>query len=135
MANYSHLFWVRGSQPALAPYLLLAHIDVVPAALSDGWDVPPFSAEEMDGFIYGRGTIDDKSSLMVGRQTDKRPPQPAASCVEAPLICFVCLQGMLQALEYLLLKGYAPRRGFYISLGHDEEVFLFYSAFKRREIS
>lgn len=31
-------------------------------------------------------------------------------------------QGILQALEYLLLKGYAPRRGFYIGLGHDEEV-------------
>eukprot|EP00066_Takifugu_rubripes_P001976 XP_003963552.1 PREDICTED: probable carboxypeptidase PM20D1 [Takifugu rubripes] len=94
VANYSHLFWVRGSQPDLAPYLLLAHIDVVPAALSDGWDAPPFSAEEIGDFIYGRGTIDDKSSLM----------------------------GMLQALEYLLIKGYAPRRGLYISLGHDEEV-------------
>lgn len=31
-------------------------------------------------------------------------------------------QGILQALEYLLKKGYAPRRGFYIGLGHDEEV-------------
>ncbi|KAM7405059.1 hypothetical protein PAMP_012348 [Pampus punctatissimus] len=30
--------------------------------------------------------------------------------------------GILQALEYLLIKGYAPRRGFYIGLGHDEEV-------------
>ena len=29
---------------------------------------------------------------------------------------------MLQALEYLLLKGYRPQRGFYIGLGHDEEV-------------
>lgn len=33
-------------------------------------------------------------------------------------------QGILQALEYLLIKGYAPRRGFYIGLGHDEEVLL-----------
>ncbi|KAG9328503.1 hypothetical protein JZ751_013495, partial [Albula glossodonta] len=30
--------------------------------------------------------------------------------------------GILQALEYLLQKGYRPRRGFYIGLGHDEEV-------------
>lgn len=94
VANYSHLFWVQGSNPSLVPYLLLAHIDVVPALESDGWDVPPFSAEERDGFIYGRGTIDDKGQVM----------------------------GILQALEYLLIKGYAPRRGFYISLGHDEEV-------------
>ncbi|XP_068452958.1 N-fatty-acyl-amino acid synthase/hydrolase PM20D1.2-like [Clinocottus analis] len=94
VANYSHLFWVQGSQSDLVPYLLLAHIDVVPASESDGWEAPPFSAQEIDGFIYGRGTIDDKGSLM----------------------------GILQALEYLLIKGFAPRRGFYIGLGHDEEI-------------
>lgn len=65
VANYSHLFWVQGSQPSLVPYMLLAHIDVVPATESDGWEAPPFSAEEIDGFIYGRGTIDDKSPVMV----------------------------------------------------------------------
>ncbi|KAF6721255.1 putative carboxypeptidase PM20D1 [Oryzias melastigma] len=65
VANYSHLFYVRGSQPDLVPYMLLAHIDVVPATESDGWEAPPFSAKEIDGFIYGRGTIDDKNSLMV----------------------------------------------------------------------
>ncbi|CAN9516000.1 unnamed protein product [Ophioblennius macclurei] len=94
VANYSHLFRVRGSLPDLQPYLLLAHIDVVPATESDGWEAPPFSAKEIDGFIYGRGTFDDKCALM----------------------------GTLQALEYLLMKGYAPRRGFYIGLGHDEEI-------------
>lgn len=65
VGNYSHLFWVKGSQPELVPYMLLAHIDVVPASESDGWEAPPFSAKEIDGFIYGRGTIDDKNSLMV----------------------------------------------------------------------
>lgn len=35
---------------------------------------------------------------------------------------YVFLQAILQALEYLLIKGYAPRRGFYIGFGHDEEV-------------
>ncbi|XP_076023202.1 N-fatty-acyl-amino acid synthase/hydrolase PM20D1.2-like [Genypterus blacodes] len=94
VANYSHLFWVPGRQADLAPYILLAHMDVVPASESDGWDAPPFSAKEIDGFIYGRGTIDNKQAVM----------------------------GILQALEYLLIKGYAPRRGFYIGLGHDEEV-------------
>ncbi|KAM9785961.1 N-fatty-acyl-amino acid synthase/hydrolase PM20D1.2-like [Neosynchiropus ocellatus] len=94
VANYSHLFWVQGSQPELMPYILLAHIDVVPASESDGWEAPPFSAQEIDGFIYGRGALDDKASLM----------------------------GTLQALEYLLMEGYKPRRGFYIGLGHDEEV-------------
>lgn len=45
--------------------MLLAHIDVVPASEADGWEAPPFSAKEIDGFIYGRGTIDDKGALMV----------------------------------------------------------------------
>uniref|UniRef100_A0AAY4E5I4 Peptidase M20 dimerisation domain-containing protein n=1 Tax=Denticeps clupeoides TaxID=299321 RepID=A0AAY4E5I4_9TELE len=94
VGEYSHLFWVAGSDLSLVPYMLLAHIDVVPANESDGWDAPPFSAKEIDGFIYGRGTIDDKQSVM----------------------------GIMQALEYLLQRGYSPQRGFYIGLGHDEEV-------------
>uniref|UniRef100_A0A8K9UU97 Peptidase M20 dimerisation domain-containing protein n=1 Tax=Oncorhynchus mykiss TaxID=8022 RepID=A0A8K9UU97_ONCMY len=65
VANYSHLFWVPGSDLALVPYMLLAHIDVVPAEERDGWEAPPFSAKEIDGFIYGRGTIDNKQSVMV----------------------------------------------------------------------
>lgn len=58
---------MEGSDPSLIPYLLLAHIDVVPASESDDWDVPPFSAQEVDGFIYGRGTLDDKSSVMASK--------------------------------------------------------------------
>lgn len=45
--------------------MLLAHIDVVPANETDGWEVPPFSAEELNGFIYGRGTLDNKQAVMV----------------------------------------------------------------------
>uniref|UniRef100_A0A672N2T3 Probable carboxypeptidase PM20D1.1 n=1 Tax=Sinocyclocheilus grahami TaxID=75366 RepID=A0A672N2T3_SINGR len=94
VGNYSHLLTVPGSEPDLEPYMLLAHIDVVPADEADGWDAPPFSAQELNGFIYGRGTIDNKQSVM----------------------------GILQALEYLLEQGYTPRRSFYIGLGHDEEI-------------
>ncbi|KAL1021025.1 hypothetical protein UPYG_G00007760 [Umbra pygmaea] len=100
VANYSHLFWVPGNDLALVPYMLLAHIDVVPANENDGWDAPPFSAKEINGFIYGRGTIDNKQSVMA----------------------------ILQALEYLLIRGYSPQRGFFIGLGHDEEVHGFQGA-------
>jgi len=44
------------------PLLLMAHSDVVPADRSQ-WTVDPFSAEIHNGFIYGRGTWDDKSLL------------------------------------------------------------------------
>jgi acetylornithine deacetylase/succinyl-diaminopimelate desuccinylase-like protein len=44
------------------PLLLMAHSDVVPADRSQ-WTVDPFSAELRNGWIYGRGTWDDKSLL------------------------------------------------------------------------
>ncbi len=46
----------------LRPLLLMAHSDVVPADRSQ-WTVDPFSAENRNGYIYGRGTQDDKSLL------------------------------------------------------------------------
>lgn len=48
--------------PAGRPLLLMAHTDVVPAD-PRAWTVPPFSAEIRNGFLYGRGTLDDKSLL------------------------------------------------------------------------
>lgn len=44
------------------PLLLMAHSDTVPAERSQ-WSVDPFSAENRNGFIYGRGAEDDKSLL------------------------------------------------------------------------
>lgn len=64
VGEYSHLFTVQGSDPSLQPYMLLAHIDVVPVS-DQGWEVPPFSGLEHDGFIHGRGTLDNKNSVMV----------------------------------------------------------------------
>ncbi|XP_053943326.1 N-fatty-acyl-amino acid synthase/hydrolase PM20D1 [Cuculus canorus] len=93
VGKYSHLFTVQGSDPEMMPYMLLAHMDVVPAP-PEGWDFPPFSAAEHEGFIYGRGTLDNKNSAI----------------------------GILQALEFLLRRNYRPRRSFYVGIGHDEEV-------------
>ena len=53
--------WARldgGDESAL---MLLHHIDVVPAD-ADYWDTDPLSGEIRDGHVYGRGTIDTKSS-------------------------------------------------------------------------
>src|SRR6201996_8039902 len=44
------------------PLLLMAHSDVVPVERSQ-WTVDPFAAQLKDGYIYGRGTQDDKSLL------------------------------------------------------------------------
>lgn len=45
------------------PIILLSHIDVVPAKAEE-WEVPPFSGELRDGFLYGRGAIDMKSQAI-----------------------------------------------------------------------
>ena len=37
---------------------VLGHLDVVP--LGDGWTVDPLGLEEVDGYLFGRGTSDDK---------------------------------------------------------------------------
>ena len=42
------------------PLLLLAHLDVVGAS-GQPWTVPPFHVTERDGWLYGRGVVDDKS--------------------------------------------------------------------------
>ena len=60
----SLLYRIQGSDPSLKPYLLLAHLDVVPAE-DEMWDVPPFEGTIKNGYIYGRGTLDLKDVVMV----------------------------------------------------------------------
>jgi acetylornithine deacetylase/succinyl-diaminopimelate desuccinylase-like protein len=42
------------------PVLLLSHMDVVPVE-KERWEVDPFAGVIKDGYLYGRGTLDDKS--------------------------------------------------------------------------
>ncbi|MFC0435489.1 M20/M25/M40 family metallo-hydrolase [Kutzneria buriramensis] len=53
---------VEGSDPALPPLLVQAHLDVVPAQAAD-WDVHPFSGELRDGYLWGRGAVDMKDMV------------------------------------------------------------------------
>lgn len=43
---------------------ILVHVDVVPAGEEEDWTYPPFSLTKADGFLFGRGTIDDKGPLV-----------------------------------------------------------------------
>ena len=58
--NYFARLKGRGQGPTL---LYMAHTDVVPVEMEDQWICPPFSAEIIDGRIYGRGSSDCKGLL------------------------------------------------------------------------
>jgi carboxypeptidase PM20D1 len=96
---YSLLYRWPGSDPSGAntPTVLLAHYDVVPAS-DDGWHHPAFSADllehEGEQVVWGRGTIDNKGSLVA----------------------------LLEAVDRLLDVGFTPRHDVLLVFGHDEEV-------------
>lgn len=94
--GFSLLYTWEGSDPSLDPLLLMAHQDVVPVNIgTEGdWDAPPFSGAIQDGYVYGRGAIDDKGSMV----------------------------GLFEALDGLAKDGFAPKRTVLLMLGHDEEV-------------
>lgn len=94
--DFSLLYTWRGRDPSLPPVLLAAHIDVVPvdAGSADDWTHPPFDGVVADGYVWGRGTLDDKGSLF---------------CI-------------LEAVEALLAERFRPERSVLLAFGHDEEV-------------
>ncbi len=53
-----------GSNAALKPIMLLAHIDVVEARRED-WVRDPFKLTEEGGFFYARGAMDDKAMAAI----------------------------------------------------------------------
>jgi len=90
------LFTWKGSDGSLKPIVMLGHQDVVPieAGTESKWTHPPFSGEIADGFIWGRGTLDDKMTVV----------------------------GVLEAVDLLLSKGFQPKRTVILAFGQDEEV-------------
>lgn len=94
--HYGLLYEWPGTDPALKPLLLLAHQDVVPVlpGTEAQWTRPPFGGQQAGGYLYGRGTLDDKLNVI----------------------------GQLEAVEYLLRTGFRPRRTVLLAFGHDEET-------------
>lgn len=96
VGQYSLLFTWEGTDPKALPIALLAHQDVVPVApgTEKDWQQPPYDGVIADGFIWGRGSWDDKGNLF----------------------------SMLEAAEAMAQQGFRPRRTIYFAFGHDEEV-------------
>lgn len=47
------------------PVLVMGHTDVV-GVQRENWSVEPFDAVRRDGYIYGRGSLDDKDNVTAG---------------------------------------------------------------------
>ena len=94
--QYTLLIKLKGTSSDAQNYLLISHLDVVPVdqrSLKD-WDQGPFDGVVQNGYIYGRGALDDKSSAL----------------------------GTLEALESMLQADWLPENNLYFSLGQDEEI-------------
>lgn len=52
----------RAPSSALKPVMFMSHLDVVEAKRED-WDSDPFVLREKDGYLYGRGVLDDKAAV------------------------------------------------------------------------
>ena len=72
---------------------VLCHLDVVPEGDLALWETPPYTLTEKDGFLIGRGVVDDKG--------------PAVLC--------------LYALKELVEEGFIPSRKIKLIFGLDEE--------------
>jgi carboxypeptidase PM20D1 len=96
IGDHSLLYTWAGADAALPPIVLLAHLDVVPAEVTAAtpWTHPPFAGEIADGFVWGRGALDDKIAAI----------------------------SLLEAAEHLAAAGFRPRRTILLAFGHDEEV-------------
>jgi acetylornithine deacetylase/succinyl-diaminopimelate desuccinylase-like protein len=55
----------NGSKP---PVLVMAHMDTV-GVEAEHWSTDPFGGEIRDGYVYGRGAIDDKGMLAANLET------------------------------------------------------------------
>jgi acetylornithine deacetylase/succinyl-diaminopimelate desuccinylase-like protein len=80
---------IPGADRSRGALLVHGHLDVVPADASE-WSVDPFSGEEKDGYLWGRGAIDmkdfDAMTLAVVRgwqRTGYVPPRDIVLCYTA----------------------------------------------------
>ncbi len=96
VSDLSLLYTWKGLDASADPVVLMGHLDVVPvdSATRDDWTHPPYEGVISDGYVWGRGSMDDKNSVLAA----------------------------LEAVELLLRDAYRPVRTVYLAFGHDEEL-------------
>ncbi|KEQ71631.1 vacuolar carboxypeptidase Cps1 [Aureobasidium namibiae CBS 147.97] len=92
--NYGLLYTITGSSQDLKPLLIMAHQDVVPIPDPTKWSHPPFEAYFDGQWLWGRGAVDCKNTLI----------------------------GIYSAMERLLEQDFKNKRTIVLSFGFDEET-------------
>ena len=93
--SFNYIYKWQGTDTTKLPMVLMAHYDVVPVEASaiKLWHAKPYGGEVKDNYIWGRGVLDDKSSMI----------------------------SLLEATEAQLKAGFIPSQTIYLCFGADEE--------------
>jgi carboxypeptidase PM20D1 len=93
--SFNYIYEWKGTDTTILPMVLMAHYDVVPVEASaiKLWHAKPYGGEVKDNYIWGRGVLDDKSSMI----------------------------SILEAAEAQLAKGFQPKQTILLCFGADEE--------------
>src|SRR2546430_1933709 len=96
VGGLSLLYRWAGGRTTPAPIFPLPPPDRVPVdpGTEARWREPPFGGSISDGYVWGRGALDDKDNLL----------------------------GILEAVETLIGQSFHPQRSVYLAFGADEEV-------------
>ena len=93
--SFNYIYEWKGTDPSILPMVLMAHYDVVPVEASAVklWHANPYGGEVKENYIWGRGVLDDKASMV----------------------------SILEATEAQLEKGFTPKQSILLCFGADEE--------------
>lgn len=96
VSRFTLIYTWEGTDPSLDPIILMAHQDVVPINMGtvEDWEHGPFAGLVADGYVWGRGAMDDKGSLI----------------------------SIMEAGNALAKSGWTPKRTVIFQFGHDEEI-------------
>ena len=93
--SFNYIYEWKGTDTSMLPMVLMAHYDVVPVEASaiKLWHAKPYGGEVKEDYIWGRGVLDDKSSMI----------------------------SIMEAAEAQLEKGFQPKQTILLCFGADEE--------------
>lgn len=96
ITDHTILMKWEGKDTGAKPVMLTAHYDVVPVipGTEELWTQDPYAGVIDDGFVWGRGALDDKGAMIA----------------------------MMEAATLLIERGFQPERTVYFSFGHNEEI-------------